>query len=361
MQRRFRYWLHVMQWSAVAAVLFVCAVANDAQAIESPLAAMTRRAVDRYIIPAYSDLVKTTAVLQGQVQLFCQAKPAASEVEMLQPVIASWSRVEFLHFGPMADKNRQDRFAFWPDPKGTGPRQLRQFMASLAAGKIKPENIANQSAAIQGLPALEMLLAGDFGDIRSGEGAAQRCGVAKAIAANLAMIAKEADSGWHEYRAIMVTPGPQNPLYRNDQEAATEILKALSTGFQQLREQRILLALGGSDDEAKPKRAPYYRSGLTLSYLKESARALHDFAIATAITDLLPDDSKWIANSITFEFANLNRTIDKLTQNKLFEDDANRDAMTYVTIVLKSLQDQFAVRLSGAINLSPGFNALDGD
>ena len=67
-------------------------------------------------------------------------------------------RVDFLRFGPMAQEGRYERFAFFPDVHGTGARQLRRFLATEDEALLKPGALREQSAAVQGLPALESLL-----------------------------------------------------------------------------------------------------------------------------------------------------------------------------------------------------------
>ena len=58
----------------------------------------------------------------------------------------------------MAQDGRYERFAFFPDVHGTGARQIRGFLVSQDEALLKPGALAGQSAAVQGLPALESLL-----------------------------------------------------------------------------------------------------------------------------------------------------------------------------------------------------------
>lgn len=335
------------------AFLLLLAGLAPAVAQAPSFARMTAKAADGYIVPAYAELARASSELVPKVEALCAGSARIAPAELLRPVVEAWAKVDFLRFGPMTDGNRLERFSFWPDPKGTGLRQLRMFLNS----DVPVDGIAGQSAAIQGLPALELLLTGELGPVTD----ARRCATAVAVARNMALIAREAHEGWSTYRDILLKPGAENPLYRSDAEAATEILKALSTGYQQLREQRIVPALGKTVEEAKPRRAPYYRSGLTLDYLGSSVGGLQRFGGASGIAALLPKEQDWIAGSIDFECENLNRAFARLSEKELFESAANRQGLAYAVIVLNSLQDLYAIQLSAAVKLSPGFNALDGD
>ena len=68
----------------------------------------------------------------------------------------------------------------------------------------------------------------------------------------------------------------------------TEILKAILTGLEQVRDHRLLPALGKTPEDAKASRAPYNASGQALAYLAASADALQRFAEASGMLDMLP-------------------------------------------------------------------------
>ena len=104
-----------------------------------------------------------------------------------------------------------------------------------------------------------------------------RCGLAGAIAANVDAIAGEALAGWNGekgWTALIENPSADNPVYRTHAEAATEILKAILTGLEEMRDQRLLPAVGTTPDDASARRAPYYRSGQTIAYLQAGSTAL---------------------------------------------------------------------------------------
>ena len=209
----------------------------------------------------------------------------------------------------MAVEGRYERFAFFPDVHGTGARQMRQFLAGKDEKLLAPGALARQSAAVQGLPALESLLySGDSALLVADTPEPFRCALAAAVAANLDEIAAAVDAGWtgeDNWAERLTTPGPDNPVYRTNKEAMTEILKGVLTGLEQDRDHRLVPALGATPEEGKASRAPYNRSGLALPYLAASADALERYVQVSGLLELVPESGRWVGNSVGFEFANL--------------------------------------------------------
>jgi predicted lipoprotein len=339
-------------------------------ATEEDYARVVSQTVDVYIVPAYRDLADATERMTAAVRSYC-AEPDARGGENLDGAFAgtlsAWAGVDFLRFGPMTRESRYDRFAYFPDVHGTGARQLRQFLASADPKLLDPESLRNQSAAVQGLPALEQLLyAGDKALLATEAPEEFRCALAAAIAENADEIAHDALFDWTDeagWTALIKKPGSDNPVYRTHAEAATEMLKALLTGLEQMRDQKILPAVGDKPDDAKAGRAPYSRSGHTMAYLKAGSTALQRFVTASGLLETPPEDQSAYAASALFEFSNLDNALDAAgTDIKVaLADPQSRSKLTYAAIVLKSLRDLFQRHIAVAAGLTPGFNSLDGD
>jgi predicted lipoprotein len=357
-------------------LLIDSAAAQDASstANEEGYARVVSRAVDHYLVPAYGDLQGATGELGPALNDLCLfggwstgSYERNSTARAFASTVEAWAAIDFLRFGPMARDSRYERFAFWPDVHGTGARQLRQFVAREDPALLEPGALARQSAAVQGLPALESLLfSGSNALVETEAPEPYRCELARRIVGNLNSIATEALLEWKAvggWSFLIENPGPENPVYRDNAEALREMLRAILTGLEQMREHRLLPALGIAPEEAKASRAPYNRSGQALAYLQAAAEALERFVEASRILDLVPVEKKWIANSIGFEFENLRSALGSAGTD-LEAALADRDArakLVYATIVLASLRDLFQNRLAPAIGLTAVFNSLDGD
>ena len=143
----------------------------------------------------------------------------------------------------------------------------------------------------------------------------------------------------------------------------TEILKAILTGFEQVRDQRLMAALGKTPNDAKASRAPYNPSGQALAYVGASADALKRFADVSGIFALLPEAQAVYGNSAGFEFDNLSKALAGAGSDLqgALADPKLRAKLSYAVVVLGSLRDLFQTPLASAAGLTPGFNSLDGD
>jgi uncharacterized protein len=339
-------------------------------ATEEDYARAVEHVVSDYIVPAYASLDAATRTLASAVETFCATPNPGNERTLrddLSSTIRAWADVDFLRFGPMARHGRYERFAFFPDAHGTGARQLRRFLASEDQKLLRPGALAAQSAAVQGLQALESLLHAGSKALLTAEAPEQfRCALAVAIAENINGIADEALAGWQGddgWAVLINRPGTENPVYRTHAEAMTEIVKAIVTGLEQDREHRLLPALGKTPEQGKASRAPYNVSGQAIPYLLASADALERFSRASGLLDMLPESQKSYGDSALFEFANLKRALADAGSDleAALADPQKRSKLNYATIVLASLRDVVQRHIAVAAGLTSGFNSLDGD
>jgi len=323
-----------------------------------------------YIIPAYEQLDATTALLARATQDYCESFDIPSRILVENTFVRAvkvWAAVDFFRFGPMAQDGRYERFAFFPDVHGTGARQLRRFLAEENQALLEPGALARQSAAVQGLPALESLLyAGSNALLKTEMPEPFRCALAAAIAENVHLIAEETLAGWkgnNGWAWLMYEPGPDNPVYRTHAEAMTEIVKAIVTGLEQDREHRLLPALGKTPEEGKASRAPYNVSSQAIPYLIASAEALELFSRASGLLDMLPEEQKSYGSSALFEFSNLKNALHNAGSDleAALAEPRLRSKLSYATIVLASLRDNFQRHIAVGAGLTTGFNSLDGD
>jgi predicted lipoprotein len=192
-----------------------------------------------------------------------------------------------------------------------------------------------------------------------------RCALALAVARNMDAIAADTLAGWQAadgWVPLIENPGPDNPVYRTHKEAVTEIHKAILTGLEQARDQRLVAALGAKPEQAKASRAPYNTSGRAIAYLEASAEALEALTNASGILGLVPQQP-WIAGSAAFEFGNLKRTLAASGDDleAALADPKARSKLGYAAVVLASLRDLLQRQLGPFAGLTAGFNSLDGD
>ncbi|MBZ9936501.1 hypothetical protein LB518_09360 [Mesorhizobium sp. BR1-1-16] len=329
------------------------------------LNAVTRRAVEDFIIPAYKDLAAATAKLVAAIDAAAPQAPAAPDDATraaFSAVIAAFAKVDFLRFGPMAEQGRLEKFSYYPDRHGTGARQLRRMLATPDPTQLEPGAVAKLSAAVQGLPALESLIFTADSDAETRD---YRWRLAAAIAGNLDQIARDTLDGWTKpggWQALMEQPGGSNIVYRDAEEPVIEILKAITTGLLQIRDQRMLPALGEDFAAAKPNRAAFVASGNALAYLAASGAAIEEIARAADLFSLTPTEAPKLGAASSAGFAAYRAGITASPSwQAAFANAASYKHLRDAFDALKALEDLYSFRFPAEAGISPGFNALDGD
>ena len=237
---------------AVTAAGLVAALA--APASESQLQDFLRRAVDAHIRPVHTDFATRTGELLAATTALC-ATPgpearAAVDVAFKGAVLAA-SALETVRIGPIASDNRRERIDFWPDARGRGLAQTQKVLAAEDPRDLDVTVLAAKSVAVQGLPAFEFLLYGTGSDAIV-EAGSFRCAFARAIAQNLAGMGAAMADGWKGddgAAALLLAPGPKNPLFRDASEAAGQLVGDMATAMEILADQKLKAILG--DDPGK--------------------------------------------------------------------------------------------------------------
>lgn len=344
-------------------VLFPALAPALAFADEARDTAIVTRAIEGYIRPATARFAEDTRRLNGAVAAFCAAPGPAARAPVdtaFRAAVEGWSGVQFLRFGPLVEAHRLERVAFWPDPKGIGLRQIRKAIADKDLSVTDPARLQDKSVALQGLTALEHLFYG------GGPTDGFRCDYARAAATSLADLAATVAAEWADpdgFSKRLLAPGGDDPLYRTPSEALAELQKALATGLQVTRDQKLKPVLGDDIDSARPFLAPFRRSGLSIDVLKADVSALRAYATAAGFGRDLPETYRWVGRSMAFEFENAARTVAAVTLpvDEAVYDPAARDRLGYLSVVLGNLRDMAHQDLAAALGLKVGFNALDGD
>lgn len=329
--------------------------------------AIVQTVLDKHVLPRFQALEMSAAKLPSGVNEVCRNGDGSAReglVGSFRRTVSDWAAVEYLRFGPLADGGRRERFSFWPDPRGVMTRQLRQLIASKDMKAIEGGAISKQSAAVQGLPALEVLLQDKDMPLAPGDAASYRCALAKAIADNLSSLAHEMNEAWVKpdgWKDKMLRPGSDNDTYKEPGEAAGEFVKAMLTGLQILGDVEVKPYLEASKD--KPASGPFMKSGLSDVFYESGAASIKSLYDAIDLETYLPDDKSWIKHWSDGAW----RVI--LTSNgsggvassaaNVKKDDA--PAVKELHARIGGLRQLVAKEMASAAGLTLGFNELDGD
>jgi hypothetical protein len=322
------------------------------------------RTVEGYILPALDRFVAVTSSLEQSFGEDCRDDVAIRRA--FEDTAEAWAGIGFLRFGPMLAGHRAERIQFWPDRKGIGARQVQRAIAAKDDGATTVEALAEQSVAMQGLPAMELMLYRLPAPKDDAE-TAYRCQYLQAIAGNLSVISKELRADWGTrdggFAAVMMSPGGNNSVYKTPQEAAAEVLAIFSTAIQSIQLIKLGPVTAGEGERLFPKRVPFWRSGLALDNIAaeiEAMRKLHD---AAGFAGFLPEDEKSAEDSarreLDFALAAVRALPGPLVESVEDEDVAGK--LRFIQIIFENVKAIYAGRIPRATGLAIGFTALDGD
>lgn len=359
-----------MRLSSTLAVLLLAlatppALAADADKTDVVLA----RAVDEAIIPGYKTFAQKTDSLAATIQALCAAPSADAEKaarDAFAETLKAWGPVEIIRSGPALEKNRFERVLYFPDRKGIALKQVQAILAKKDETATSPETLATKSVGVQGLGALEFVLFGTGHETLATEKASHRCRYGAAIAGNLTTIAGEFVAAWTAPDGIgdhFRKPGPQNPLFRTDQEAVTELLGVMVHGAEMVRDQRIRAFYGTREQKPNPKQAIFWRSQNTWVMLGADISGLLDFWKKAGMNDLLPDDQRSVGTSIEFVMKSLKRTTGTITPDieAALSAPDEKAKLDFLMLNGRDLIKRLSEDYGKALGLGAGFSFSDGD
>jgi predicted lipoprotein len=344
-------------------ILALGAHASLGFAAERPTyAAVVQSAIEKHVI-AHIDALKAAAdPLPGAVGDVCRTGSAAANEKLasqFRKVVVAYAGVDFLRFGPMLEGGRRERLSFWPDPRGFINRQLRLILLNKDQAVVQPGALAKQSAAVQGLSALEILITDKDAPLGPADALQFRCALAEAIAANVASVAGEIADGWEKpggWRDKILRPGPDNDTYKDAGESASELVKALLMGLSLTAD----LQLKPQIDPKLKLAPPYEKAGLQKEFYSASIASLRGLYDALALEDFLKPSNDWVKNWVGGAW----RTIDASDGVGGRSEKAQRKdapSLREVFDKMNGLRKLVVGEMCVDAGLTIGFNELDGD
>lgn len=353
---------------------FVGPVRGEPVATTGELAEMVTAAVDRFIVPGYEALAAAAHRLEQATGAWCASGEASAPTEVkaaFRDTVLAFARVEMVRFGPAGRDNRGQRLALWPDPRGVVRRQVQRALAAPDQSLWSKDAIAGQSAAIQGLPALELLIY-PLARTETAADAGHRCRLAAAIAGHVAEVTRRIRSEWTAvdgWRATMLAPAAENAAYHSQQEAAADVVRALLTGLQIVREQEIVPRLKAIEGARPASGLPFERSGLSLDYMLAGLAGARDLQSQLRLEDVAARvgakdaEKAWMRQYLANAYgvletdARLAGATGPIGKTEQGDAKALRQAAFYAN----GLRQVIGREIAPAAGILIGFNELDGD
>lgn len=263
----------------------------------------------------------------------------------------AWAPLDSYQFGPIQTSGAALVVNFLPDEKNFVGRALRDLLQQPPEKQADPAWVAQLSAAVQGLPALELLLTSDVPD----------CPAAVGISGNLARVAGQLHADWFGpggWAGVMLSAGPENPVYRTPAEVTRTLYTALDFGLERVEAVRIGRPLG-TFEQSFPTRAEAWRSGLTNAIIAaqlDGARVLVVDGFAGAVP---ADDLAELGEF--FDEVDNRLTAVGMPIGEAVKDPVTRFRVETLETRVEGLKDEVDHEVGPNLGVQTGFSSADGD
>ena len=333
--------------------------------------------LDHHVLPRFERLAAAATRLDQAADLFCSGADRSGLTgprERYHDVMDAWMGAQHLRFGPSELSMRASRLYFWPQARGRVGDALREAMEGAGGldGESLARKVARASVAAQGLPALEYLLYHDSGLAGEAEEASASCPALTAVTANMQSIAVGMVRDWRggdvAFKRVFLEPGPGNPYYLDDRAAALDLFKSFHGGLRFIADVKLKPVVGDGIAAAQPQLAESSLSGRSLRnivvnlealqalYLGDGGAGLSDLVVARGDDPTL-DPLMRKAFGITIQTA---RGIGRPLGPAVGDETLRPETEKLLTQVI-ALKQIVKTRVADALDLTVGFNALDGD
>lgn len=321
--------------------------------------------VDKFAIPAYETLQKNSDNLVKSSDDFCAKADDQSFGNLkanFHSTMDAWQSVQILRSGPAGKKMRSFRLEMWPDRSNAAAKHLRKLQQEANPANLEAEKFAKASTAVQGLSAMERVIyakevkVADFQT--DGKAKANfKCQLLYAISLNVQTIANNLLKAWQQdYRDVVTKTGKENAFYETDKEVTAQFLNDLNTQLQVIMDQKIHRPIDG--DHFRLTRAESWRSQRSLRNIAlnlQATKMFYDIGFASHISDktLRDKQQQLFATAIA-----LGKDLE-IPLSVVYNDQA--EALNKWISSIKALKTSINTELPKAIDISLGFNSLDGD
>lgn len=309
---------------------------------------------EHVVLPAFANLVTASGAMADAAAKGCAAqKPDLAALRAgFHTVADAWADAQLFRLGPLAENQRAERFAYWPERRNIVDKQLAALLAAGDTADLTSQRLGDASVAVQGIPALERLLYREEALPPAG------CAIILAIAGNLSAIAIETEAAWAK------TATDPAPFAANPTEAATQFYTNMLTLLQVVADQKIGQPLGGDIAAAKPKAAEQWRSGRSARNIRRNlAAAQAAFFGDGGFTVLLGAERETLKANLSSAFADAIAAADAVGEDLPADvvEPARRDQVATLYAKVNHLRDILRQDVPPVIGITLGFNELDGD
>ena len=302
------------------------------------------------VIPAYADAAKQSDLLHDLAQKHCQKTPVSGdELQALRDqwlVLAqAWASAEIVNFGPATASMSNLYINYYPDERGLVHSGVADLIA--ANPKLTAEQLANESAIVQGVPGLEeALYANDSLD-------AGQCAYVISASSALSTRLKDIEKNWQQNSTDLLAIDKTAESDQGLNQWFNSLLSLVETMKSVAIEQPL-----GLTGKAKGH-LPAATAGQSRAIINAKLATLNTAMTDPVLTAILgSNDENKVADTLSTALADTTAllaqmpeelaTADKKTQQELY------DQLTTITRLIKR-------QLIPTLGIRVGFNSTDGD
>ncbi|WP_201594257.1 imelysin family protein [Psychrobacter fulvigenes] len=302
------------------------------------------------VIPAYADAAKHSNLLHELAQKHCQQAPVSGdELQTLRDqwllLAQAWANAEMINFGPATASMSNLYINYYPDERGLVHSGVADLIA--ANPTLTAEQLANESAIVQGVPGLEeALYANDSLD-------AGQCAYVMSASSALSTRLKNIEDNWQQNATELLAIDKTADSDRGLNQWFNSLLSLVETMKSNAIDQPL-----GLTGKAKGH-LPAATAGQSRAIINAKLATLNQALTDPVLTAILGSNNEnEVADSLSTALADATTllaqmpedlaTADKATQQELHEH------LTTITRVIKR-------QLIPTLGLRVGFNSTDGD
>ena len=302
------------------------------------------------VIPAYADAVKQSDLLHDLAQKHCQQAPVSGdELQALRAqwlVLAqAWASAEMINFGPATASMSNLYINYYPDERGLVHSGVAELIA--ANPSLTAEQLADESAIVQGVPGLEeALFANDSLN-------AAQCAYMVSASAALSTRLKAIESNWQENATTLLAIDKTADSDQGLNQWFNSLLSLLET----MKTNAIAEPLG-LVGKAKGH-LPAATAGQSRAIINAKLATLNKTLTDPVLIAILGSNNEnAIADSLSSELADTTTLLAQMPEDLATADKAKQqelfDHFTTITRLMKR-------QLIPTLGVRVGFNSNDGD
>lgn len=302
------------------------------------------------VIPAYADAAKQSDLLHDLAQKHCQQAPVSGDkLQELRDqwlVLAqAWAGAEMVNFGPATASMSNLYINYYPDERGLVHGGVADLIA--ANPKLTPEQLANESAIVQGVPGLEeVLYANDSLD-------AGQCAYVMSASSALSTRLKDIEKNWQKNAIDLLAIDKTAESDRGLNQWFNSLLSLVETMKSNAIDQPL-----GLTGKAKGH-LPAATAGQSRAIINAKLATLNKAMTDPVLTAILGGNNEnAVADNLSTALADTTTLLAQMPEDLATADKATQqELLDHLTIITRMIKRQ----LIPTLGLRVGFNSTDGD